>query len=304
MAVTEITGILVSAKPANAWIGACAPCGRGIRSAAGHGDRCTVTCPACGGDVTAERIYGTVTAETCDPRCMGATGPSCSCACGGENHGGAWQQEGEALASAIAAYSARAAKAALAAQRRADSARSAFGRWAEPHRDLIAAIIEHEYASDFLGDLASRLRDRRELTPNQLTAAARAVQSAAGRLARQAEQDAQRAEFAASGKTVPAGRITFTGEILSARYEESGFSRSGGAVKCLIVTGDGYRVWGTLPSGIFHEARNEAPAAKRDEYRNFLYGRQVEITATVSPKPGEAGFGFFSRPKGRLLAAA
>lgn len=28
--------------------------------------------------------------KSCNARCMGATGPSCECACGGDNHGGRW----------------------------------------------------------------------------------------------------------------------------------------------------------------------------------------------------------------------
>lgn len=34
-------------------------------------------------------IHGTHNADkVCTERCMGATGPSCECECGGENHGG------------------------------------------------------------------------------------------------------------------------------------------------------------------------------------------------------------------------
>lgn len=32
-----------------------------------------------------------VESKACDDRCMGATGPTCSCSCGGENHGGSHQ---------------------------------------------------------------------------------------------------------------------------------------------------------------------------------------------------------------------
>jgi hypothetical protein len=28
--------------------------------------------------------------KKCDARCTGATGPACSCSCGGRNHGGGW----------------------------------------------------------------------------------------------------------------------------------------------------------------------------------------------------------------------
>lgn len=47
------------------------------------------TC-ACGSAAVEVRVVkGTVVASrACDARCMGATGPTCSCSCGGENHGG------------------------------------------------------------------------------------------------------------------------------------------------------------------------------------------------------------------------
>lgn len=46
-------------------------------------------CPHCDTTVTVVRVKGVYVADkTCDDRCMGAIGPSCSCSCGGQNHGG------------------------------------------------------------------------------------------------------------------------------------------------------------------------------------------------------------------------
>ncbi|WP_280412621.1 hypothetical protein [Nocardia asiatica] len=47
-------------------------------------------CPTCKSSrVTVKRIKGVYVADkTCDARCMGAVGPSCSCSCAGQNHGG------------------------------------------------------------------------------------------------------------------------------------------------------------------------------------------------------------------------
>lgn len=42
----------------------------------------------CGKWLIGRAIVGKYNAEKgCDGRCMGATGPNCECACGGENHG-------------------------------------------------------------------------------------------------------------------------------------------------------------------------------------------------------------------------
>ncbi len=88
----------------------------------------------------------------------------------------------------------------------------------------------------------------------------------------------RRVEFAASGKTVPAGRVTFAGEVLTIRYEESGYSYSGGSFKCLILTDDGYKVWGTMPGALITQAREEvlAERPRRDWDLNLRRGRRVE----------------------------
>ncbi len=41
----------------------------------------------CMGQVTGARLSKSVFRCPCDGRCTGATGPSCDCSCGGENHG-------------------------------------------------------------------------------------------------------------------------------------------------------------------------------------------------------------------------
>lgn len=44
----------------------------------------------CGhGRMKVDAVRGIVTDHECDPRCEGATGPNCECACGGMNHGAA-----------------------------------------------------------------------------------------------------------------------------------------------------------------------------------------------------------------------
>ena len=48
---------------------------------------CNFMCP-CGSRAAVQYMTVKVVAErACNGICMGATGPSCSCSCGGENHG-------------------------------------------------------------------------------------------------------------------------------------------------------------------------------------------------------------------------
>ena len=52
-----------------------------------RGDRYTGDCPD-HGRYPLQPLYGEVSmTRACDARCMGARGPSCSCSCGGANHG-------------------------------------------------------------------------------------------------------------------------------------------------------------------------------------------------------------------------
>ena len=47
-----------------------------------------IPCPTCGFERDANIINGRFVADQkCGGKCVNATGPSCSCQCGGENHG-------------------------------------------------------------------------------------------------------------------------------------------------------------------------------------------------------------------------
>lgn len=51
--------------------------------------RANGTCRSCQAATTIRLIRGTYVADMkCGAKCMGATGPSCECSCGGKNHGG------------------------------------------------------------------------------------------------------------------------------------------------------------------------------------------------------------------------
>jgi hypothetical protein len=299
---TTIDGILVSARPLDIWLGACAPCRRGVRTEQGTGDRCSTACPECSQPVDVERLYGTVTAQPCNAACMGATGPDCCCGCGGLNHGKVWQGFGAALASALAAYRTRQGQVEARRAAREERRANKFARWCHEHADVVKAVTEDPHANPFLEDLALQLRNGHELTDNQCTAALRAAERDARRAAERDERDARRAALAGT-EPVPAGKVTFTGEILTTRWQDNP-NGPGGALKALVDCG-AYRLWGTLPSGVFAALSAEAGGHgySAEDVRG-LRGRKVTITATVTPKQGEADFGIFSRPRGTLAVEA
>lgn len=294
---TAIFGILVSAQPLNAWLGTCEPCRRPVRTEDGHDDKCTVPCPECGQDVTVERLYGTVTTQPCNAACMGATGPDCSCGCGGQNHGKVWQESGTALASALARYRTREGRAEAKRAAKAEQRERAFDRWCAMNAAAVKAILEDPHANPFLEDLAGRLRSGKRLTDNQCEAALRVSEQDASRAAERAARDARRAELAGT-EPVPNGKATFTGEIQSTRWEDNPYG-PGGSLKALVDCG-AYRLWGTLPQGVFDALSAETGHGYGTEDIKGLRGRKVTITATVTPKAGETDFGYFKRPRGTL----
>ena len=75
----------------SAYIGRCSVC-RAIRrvtiTGRMHGSWVDCVVPGCAGKVDVARIRGIVDASVkCDGRCTHARGQSCTCECGGANHG-------------------------------------------------------------------------------------------------------------------------------------------------------------------------------------------------------------------------
>jgi len=275
---------LAAATPLPVFLGTCTPCQRPmrVRDEEYRGDGRPGTCPDCAGAVALERVYGTTSRMTCDPRCEGATGPSCSCGCGGINHGGAWSKSGEMLAGALARYRDAQAKRAEAARKRADAAqrkaKTAFDEWyddANAAGDLTWLDEVGRDVDGFLGELAERVDDGKMLTERQLACVPRNRKWIAEREARRAE----RAERDATAAPVPAGRREVTGVVLSVKVEDSPFGHDRTVVKMLVDAGD-FRLYGTQPRSLYGAER----------------GDRVTFTATLEPKAGENGFGFFSRP--------
>ena len=88
----------------------------------------------------------------------------------------------------------------------------------------------------------------------------------------------------AAKRSVPVGRVVIEGVILSTKPQESAY----GTTWKMLVEGDGWKVWGSIPSEIFQ------PAEK---------GVRVRFTATVEPSQDDPSFGFYKRPtKAEIVA--
>lgn len=93
-------------------------------------------------------------------------------------------------------------------------------------------------------------------------------------------------EREASKRPVPTGRLRIEGEVTATKWVENAY---GGSLK-MLVTGAGWKVWGSVPRGLDFEGR---PAR----------GHRVAFTATVARSDDDESFGFFTRPTSPQMLA-
>lgn len=141
------------------------------------------------------------------------------------------------------------------------------------HADVVAALPS--LPGEFGESLREAFAETGRLTERQGEAALRVAAEVAEKAARPVV-------------AVPAGRQIVTGTVRSAKWVENGF---GGALKILVEDDRGFRVYGSAASAL--------------QGFGLDRGARVTFTATLEPKDGEEGFGFYSRPtKAALLEAA
>lgn len=284
--------MILNAQPTTTFLGACRTCTRPVRASDPYalGRYTTLACRDCGQPVRGERLYATVTAQPCHGACMGAWGPSCSCGCGGLNHGRLYEQRGEATESAVAAYRAAIAKQEAEAARRAQARRRAFEAWAAEHRDVTDYLADPERfdpfgeePSDFLYDMARLLQRGRTLSDRQLHGVRRWI---AGR-ARIAQR---KAEEAAAAKPVPTGdKVQVTGTVVYTNAEDNRYGP--GVTYRMLLKGDGWKLWSTIPRGL---------VTATDRHTD-LRGRTIRLTATITAKPDDPTTGNAKRPRNAAL---
>ena len=109
----------------------------------------------------------------------------------------------------------------------------------------------------------------------------------------------------AAKRPVPTGRIEVSGTVLSAKYVDGAY----GSVLKMLVEGDGWKVWGSVPQNIADQVYAEFYSGDRDRaldgksvWTVTLPGRSVTFTATVKASADDPSFGFFSRPAKAMLA--
>lgn len=187
----------------NLYLGTCATCERPYRidlgEKASSRQQC-VMCPGgCNHTIIVDRLAAVTTSESCDSRCMGATGPSCSCACGGANHGAGWGTTATRLELESAVASLRARQDRLAKQRETRQAQKEsrktkiFTEWLEEGNQDIADYLNGllgNYSSNFISDMADVIRAQRPLSERQAEVVRRIMTEEANRAAKKAVYEA------------------------------------------------------------------------------------------------------------------
>ena len=252
------------------------------------GDRASLTCPDCGGQVDGERVYGTVSAMDCAAACMAAYGPSCECQCGGQNHSARWSKAGTMLASELQAYRDRVAREAGKREARREGerrrARSAFEAWRAEHPALAAMLARTEDHGGFMLDMAWKVARSEPLSDRQT--------EVAERIAREITERAEReTEDRANARPVPTGKgVTVTGQVVSTRLDDSPYGY-GCSVSKMLVKGDGWKIWATIPGSI-DDVNLTTPGNL-----GGLRGKVVRFTADVTVSKDDPSFGYAKRPR-------
>lgn len=286
---------ILSARATDFFVGACDPCRLPVRGdfPGARGDVMHLDCTGCGAKTRASRIYATTNDASCDGKCMGAVGPSCSCSCGGENHGCTWlpTYESKISADALNKYRGRIEKQEQDKRQKAETElrrrRSEFDDWAEQHADVVEFLKSSDIDNDFIEDMRRSLSRWNTLTERQSAGVRKFIEGAK----RRAEEAKRRAVEAANAGPAPEGRITVEGEVVMVRDYPSAYTDTLD-YRMIVRLDNGARVFGTVPKSL------QGRLLSVEAYENgfWLTGVRVRFDATVTPKTGEPTFGFFKRP--------
>lgn len=255
------------------------------------GDFIRLACPSCSGSVKLERLYGTETSMTCDPRCEGAVGPSCECACGGANHGAAFLETGEVLASAVNKYRTSYAKRSEATKKVAEE-RAAKAAEREKAAKLANMTEEERWVLGYEGQ-SRFLLSLRERMEAYMAGAGRGLsdrQIAAVRenMARRTRDEVMHRTPKAERRPCPDGEsVVIEGVVVKLVEKEMA---NGPTLQGRIRTDAGWSAWGTIPLAL-REAEVQV-------------GSRVRFSATLR-RQEDVFFGFWSYPEGgQVLTSA
>jgi hypothetical protein len=135
------------------------------------------------------------------------------------------------------------------------------------------------YSYGFVSDVMRRLENNGELSDKQIAAVEKAIEKSI-------EWDKKRQQWeaeAVDADDAPTGKVTVTGEIISTKWQESGFRT---VHKMIVKTDKGWKLWVTVPSSVYDPSDSSLP----------ITGKRVTLTANVTPSDRDPKFAFGKRP--------
>ncbi|MDE2095705.1 MAG: hypothetical protein KGL39_00480 [Patescibacteria group bacterium] len=153
-----------------------------------------------------------------------------------------------------------------------------------------------EQVHPIFADMARRLVRWGNLSEKQIAFARKLLQEYYERQRNEGKtnRELEREEEKARAADCPIGRQTVQGEVVKTEYRDSPY---GGTLKMVFKSDQGFLLWGSVPSSL---QLVEVEGLQRGLQR----GDRVELTATLERSEKDPKFGFFKRPRGRLLSFA
>lgn len=172
---------------------------------------------------------------------------------------------------------------------KADESLSEYDRF--PHNTLV--------------DMMGKLVRWGNISEKQVAFAIKLLQQIADQPRKFAEREAREA----NRKPIPAfiKRATVEGVIVSAKYEEGGYTSSFYKPSChkiVVEHADGWKVWGTAPADVVLAAEQFSAKTyvSSEETCELLKGKRVRFDCRITVSDNDSKFGFFKRPtKAELL---
>jgi DNA-directed RNA polymerase subunit RPC12/RpoP len=282
-------------------VGGCEHCG--TPNAVDNVDKDTVSeCRHCGVKIVLKWVFGNKSDIPCDGRCMGATSDSCSCACGGRNHG-AWNlrielvpvwDRAKAEANTRSKREQHEARQRVKAEANRNRKRDAQEVLLEQWPDLVwlsyLQNLDDYIWSRFLEDMRSAFVTGK-MTPRQAETGAAAVMRAMEQYEREHARERADAELVQAGVHVPEVEgMTVVGTVYHTKYDtDYRYSYSGRTVARMFVeTTMGFRLMGTPPPALVRAVGGQLSALK---------GCKVRFVADVQPSKNDQLFGFWKFAK-------
>lgn len=173
-----------------------------------------------------------------------------------------------------------------------DAARATQDAWTDRYE-----TPKPRHGTDFMAQLAGKLRKYGSLTQGQIDAARRIMDG-------WVREDAEKAALA-DAPALTAGRYVIEGTVVSHKWTDDD-GPYGSQHKMLVKLDDGNKVWGTVPAAIEDAMRDSwdddgtlIPAQVDD-----LKGARVQLTATVTVSHDDPHFGYYGNPRTAAVLTA